>query len=329
MTRLVLVTGAFGYVGRTVVRSLAEQGWRVRALSRRPRSAPWPGVEPVQGDLTGAAPLSSWLEGCTALVHCAATPPDATTALFSSARSAGVVRMVHLSTTSVYRVDGAGVVREESAEVGPEDRYGWGKAASAHAALAAGGTAVRVLEPGCVYGGYGGWWSGTLLDLMRRGTVLLPAHGQGLANLIHVEDLAGAVRLALDADDHRAGGGRFIITDGQPIPWATYYAWLEAVVGRPAVEALSTEACRRRSIALTQPGPRRVLRAVWRRLAGRPPVFPLDEDAIVRAAARVTFSPARAADILGFTAVRQPGRDWRRALAQAEVLADRPAPLSE
>jgi uncharacterized protein YbjT (DUF2867 family) len=65
----VLVTGGTGFVGRYVVRALAEAGHEVRALVRdsaRARDLP---AEPVPGDVTDAASLGRAVEGTEAVVH--------------------------------------------------------------------------------------------------------------------------------------------------------------------------------------------------------------------------------------------------------------------
>jgi uncharacterized protein YbjT (DUF2867 family) len=68
-----LVTGATGYVGSRLMRRLAAEGRRVRALARRPELVErLPGVEPVRGDLLAGARLMDALSGCETayyLVH--------------------------------------------------------------------------------------------------------------------------------------------------------------------------------------------------------------------------------------------------------------------
>ena len=59
--KLILVTGATGYVGGRLLPLLVEDGWRVRCLARQPErlSSRVPaGVEVVPGDVLDAASLS-------------------------------------------------------------------------------------------------------------------------------------------------------------------------------------------------------------------------------------------------------------------------------
>jgi dihydroflavonol-4-reductase len=273
----------------------------------------------VSGGLADVAGFARALEGCAALVHCARADHDdpsersrlnveGTLALWAAAQRAGVPKFMHLSTISVYELPVDGTVDERAPYTTRDDAYSQGKVAVERALMAqTGGPALGILQPGCVYGGSGGWWTGTLPDLMRRGMLLVPDYGRGIANLIHVEDLAGAVLAALAADRLN---GRFIITDGHPITWAAFYDVLEVAVGHTATLRLSTDEC----LALARRLRRRdwlsrVQRELQRRVTGSRPVFPADDLALVQASSRAVFSPARAADALRFRAARTFGLD--------------------
>jgi nucleoside-diphosphate-sugar epimerase len=310
----VFLTGGTGYVGRHVIDILTRAGWTARALTRRAGAVQGEGVTPVLGDLTQVGSFASGLEGCTALVHCARASHedsterarqdvDGTLALWDAAQKAGLRRCIHVSTMSVYALPAEGTVDESSPYTTRGDAYAQSKVAIEQALLAqAGGPEFGILQPGCVYGASGGWWTGTLPDLMRRGTLLVPNHGRGIANLIHVEDLARAVLAALTVDTI---SGRFIITDGRPITWAEFYDVLETLVGHRATLRLSTDECLALAARLRD---RRLLarlrRELGRRVTGSRPVFAAEDSALIQAASRAVFSPARAASALGFRAQR-------------------------
>jgi len=106
--RLVLVTGASGYIGGRLLRALYERGERVRAMVRRPedlRARIPSGVEVVQGDVLDPDSLRS-LEGVDTayyLIHAMASRQDfepeerAGAENFGrAARAAGVRRIVYL-----------------------------------------------------------------------------------------------------------------------------------------------------------------------------------------------------------------------------------------
>jgi nucleoside-diphosphate-sugar epimerase len=67
---LVAVTGATGFIGRVLLQSLVEGGWKVRALTRRyqpdDETTQW-----VEGDLDNLAALQALVKDASAVVHCA------------------------------------------------------------------------------------------------------------------------------------------------------------------------------------------------------------------------------------------------------------------
>jgi nucleoside-diphosphate-sugar epimerase len=68
--QVVAVTGATGFIGHVLLETLVKEGWRVRALSRRPRP-PIASVEWVVGDLDDREALRDLVREVSAVVHCA------------------------------------------------------------------------------------------------------------------------------------------------------------------------------------------------------------------------------------------------------------------
>ncbi len=72
---LVLVTGASGFIGANVARTFLEHGYQVRAMVRKDSNTialQGKNIELVNGDLLDRESVARALEGCEALVHCAA-----------------------------------------------------------------------------------------------------------------------------------------------------------------------------------------------------------------------------------------------------------------
>lgn len=130
---MIVVTGANGLVGSRLCVALASRGASVRAVVRRPGSAPVArGVEEHVGDFTDSSFATAVLSGATAAVttvHPMGAGGDVqrtigvhgTTTFARAAADAAVERLVHVSTAAVYdRSPGAGDVDETSPLVGDD-----------------------------------------------------------------------------------------------------------------------------------------------------------------------------------------------------------------
>src|SRR5690242_2095264 len=116
----ILVTGATGFVGRVLCRSLADAGYRVRAALRRDGVAGEGVAEKcVVGDISGVTDWRSALRDIDAVIHLAARvhilgsgPQDSeqymetnargTRCLAQAAVRANIRRLIFLSTVKVH-----------------------------------------------------------------------------------------------------------------------------------------------------------------------------------------------------------------------------------
>lgn len=117
MTRLSLVTGGGGFVGRHLVRLLHERGERVRVLDLSGADGLPPEVEIVRGSILNGDKLRRAMEGASRVYHLAANPnlwaPDpkifmetnyrGTQAVLAAAAEAKPERIVHTSTESILK----------------------------------------------------------------------------------------------------------------------------------------------------------------------------------------------------------------------------------
>jgi nucleoside-diphosphate-sugar epimerase len=128
-----VVTGANGFVGSRTCAALAREGATVRAVVRRPGTAPaLEGVEERVGDFYDSELATAVVQGAHAVVttvHPMGTDREkqhriaveGTPVLARAARDAGASRLVHISTAAVYdRSPGVGDVDEASPLVGDD-----------------------------------------------------------------------------------------------------------------------------------------------------------------------------------------------------------------
>jgi NADH dehydrogenase len=184
----VLVTGASGFIGQSMVARLAAIGHEVRALVRRPDGVPGrPRVEAFAGDLLDAGSLDRAAEGMDAVIHLACATGvadeaqvrrvnvDGTRALLDAAQRHGVRRFVFVSTISATRV-----------RMGP---YGRTKR-EGEAMVAHSGLEWVTVRPSLVYGTAPVGLFATLAGYLRSLPVV-PVIGSGTIELdpIHVDDV--------------------------------------------------------------------------------------------------------------------------------------------
>ncbi|MCG8504139.1 MAG: SDR family NAD(P)-dependent oxidoreductase, partial [Sphingomonadales bacterium] len=87
------MTGATGFIGRRLIRHLADRGARVSALTRRPQPEQ-PGVRWVAGDLHDAGALARLVEGADVVIHAAGLVKARNRAEFEGVNVAGTENLL-------------------------------------------------------------------------------------------------------------------------------------------------------------------------------------------------------------------------------------------
>jgi nucleoside-diphosphate-sugar epimerase len=198
------LSGGAGFIGSHVARAFLTEGWRVRALVRRPERATLlpRQAEVVRGDLTDGGSYQKHLEGCAAVVHCAAATRGRSLADFRRVNVAGTeaivgaarescpdAMFVHVSSQAAAGPSRTGVPVRENDPAAPVSWYGRSKLESELAVAGNHRGPWCVVRPSVVYGAGD---SGLLPMFSMVGWGVAPILGGGRrrVQLLAVEDLA-------------------------------------------------------------------------------------------------------------------------------------------
>jgi nucleoside-diphosphate-sugar epimerase len=214
--KTVFVTGAGGFIGSTVVKTLVDRGAAVRALIGTPGDRvrePPPGVPWMRAEITDTAAIRPLIAGAEIVVHLAGPAMvsasfdaaveyarvhvDGTVALLDVCRSVQVKRFIYMSSAEVYGRPQTNPVREDhrlqarspyaAAKIGAE-RF-------VEAFALAFGIQVVILRPFSIYGPGLSPHSliGTIMQQAQRGTAIRLADLKPVRDYCSVDDLAEAV----------------------------------------------------------------------------------------------------------------------------------------
>lgn len=234
----ILLTGATGFIGNTVLRGLLRQGHQISACCRNPERLliASPDITPLSVDFMSANSAPHWLpylHGIDAIVNCVGIIAESKgqsfaqlhsrtpIALFQAGAQAGVKKIVQISA------------------LGADEQA----ASEYHVSKKAADDVLRtlplewfVLQPSLVYGD-GAQSSGLFHALAALPLHLLPDGGRQQMQPIHVNDVAAAVCRCLEPAV--AGQKTMALVGPEPIAYTDWLQGLRQRLGKQPATALS------------------------------------------------------------------------------------------
>ncbi len=241
----VLVTGASGFIGRTLCRRLSEQQVAVRALLRHKCEGPW--QDAVYADIGSGILPKNLMEGIDSVFHLAgkvhalseassdeteynSINVNGTRVLLEAAATANVRCFVFFSSVKAMG-EGGETMLDENCDIPPETPYGRSKRKAEELVLGKGYVPhPSVLRLSMVYGpGSKGNLVRMIEAVVKRRFPPLPQM-YNRRSMVHVDDVVQAAILA--AENPEASGQTYIVTDGQTYSTRQIYEWISESLDR-------------------------------------------------------------------------------------------------
>lgn len=248
----ILITGATGFVGAYILRSLIQQGYtHIRAIHRSPldrlmQSDAFTGVEWIQAELEDYFALEDALSGVHTVIHCAAivsfhakdkeqlfkVNQQGTKYMVNAALHQGVQRFLHLSSVAALGRKTDGTAIDEHTKWSDKEEastYALSKFLAEQEVWRgqAEGLSVGVLYPSIVLGAWK--WTDGSSKLFAYSDTKPKYYPSGHTGFVDVRDIAQALLLLLERN---TDGDRFLL-NGANISYQDFLSQMAQALGHP------------------------------------------------------------------------------------------------
>jgi nucleoside-diphosphate-sugar epimerase len=235
----ILITGGNGFLGRHLVPALQERGDSVRVLASATGDTTWlehRGVAIFRGDVRTPAALTEPMGGADAVVHLVAETSKwgpmrdsyavnvcGTENVCRAAVAAGVGRLVHISTFTVYEMGLGRPVTEDEPLAPLNEPYSRTKAEAdklIQGMIADERLPATILRLGVLFGPGDHRNFRRLADRVRSGKAVIVGSGNNAVPFVYISDIVQAVLRALDSE--RAVGQAYNIGNDELLTQQQY-----------------------------------------------------------------------------------------------------------
>jgi nucleoside-diphosphate-sugar epimerase len=245
----ILITGANGFVGRHLILALQKRGDSVRALSSPTGDTTWlkqHGIAIFRGDIRAQDALTEPMRGVCAVLHLVAETKrkwgpmqssyavnvTGTENVCRAAMTAGVRRLVHISTSAIYNMMVGRSVTEDDPLEPLDDPYCLTKAQGdmlVQRMIREDRLPAVIIRLGALLGPGDSLNFGRLVDRLRAGKGIIVGSGNNVVPFVYITDVVQALLLALDSE--QAVGQIYNISNDQPLTQKQYLSAIAKEVG--------------------------------------------------------------------------------------------------
>lgn len=233
----IFMTGASGFLGRSITSHLLKQNHCISALLLEDdQLEEKDGLDIVRGNITCSDSLQGLMVGHDAVIHlagavgygqswsnCIKLNTEGTINVVNEAIHSGVRRFIQMSSISVYGRKADVVVTENSPKVKIGDPYGDTKIDAENYLLEKqkkGLIDLTLIRPTMIYGPGDRLFLPKVIENLKSGNARIIGSGKNNVDLIHVDDVAEFVSLVLS--NKGSIGQAYNLSNNKPVTWIEF-----------------------------------------------------------------------------------------------------------
>lgn len=205
---MILITGATGRLGKSLVPALLEKGYELRILANEGENVGWNNVKVVRGDINDFQALDKACKNIDTIIHLAGIIDyhnkqltdkvnyEGTRNIVNAALKNSVPRFIFMSSVSVYGKSKY-LPMDENHPRNPQNCYGESKLLAENYVLSSGLNCVVIRSP-AIYGKDYLEGFSNILNAIKSGKMKIIGDGKNHIQFIHVDDCVQAFLLVLE-----------------------------------------------------------------------------------------------------------------------------------